>query len=368
MFYSGPSPKRSAVAQALRIGASACVSSTVMARQAGRVLVLDHDGTLTRIKGYTGELAKEMSADFPALGAASEIRLKLESGMQGLCADPERTISIVPGTPASGRAGADSLIAAQVAVQDMLCTDVCAMATLRERYPGASCAATAYTTELHHKYKAGAAQYRDGVQAYVKRLKEAGVATYVVTNSNTEEISRSLLAWEDADTGAWLAARVRGGARKFAVEEGSDTLHIPGLRRGVSATRPHYDEILRAIMREEGAAAIDVTVVGDVLEFDLLLPLRLGMQVVLVGEDALGYEKRYVASSSRGIVRLTPWSDEEVPAVGHQRGGSSSSIDAFEAAWRDVLDRTWAAPLDRYIDRGDSKACGEEMHRGCVCS
>ncbi len=275
--------------------------------------MLDHDGTLTIIKGYASELAQEMSVDFPWLGGATNVKVQVEQGMSKLRADPERTVSLVPGAPASGRAGADSLLAAQVAAQDILRADVRATHSLRERYPHVTCPVTAYTTEMHHKHKSAAAEYRVGTESYVRQLMEEGATAYVVTNSGPEEISRALLSWKDREAGSWLASRVRGGAKKFVVEPGSETLRLPGLCRAVSAVRPHYEAILCDIMREEGAAPRDVTVVGDILEFDLLVPLRLGMRVVLVGETALDYERAFVASCPGGVVRATPWAHVPCP-------------------------------------------------------
>lgn len=291
------------------------------------VLVLDRDGTLTRIKGYARELAQDMATDFPWLGLAAEVERRLEHGMRALCADPERTVCLVPAAPGGGRAAADSLIAAQVAAQDVLRADAEAARAIRACYPSAACAVTAYTTALHHKHKGAAAEYREGAQAYVRRLMEEGAAVYVVTNSGTEEISRALLAWEDSEAGAWLAARVRGGAKKFVVEPGSETLRLPGLRRAVSAVRPHYEDILRDIMQAERAAPEDVTVMGDLLEFDLLVPLRLGMRVVLVGDTALEYERQYVASSPGGAVRATPWAAEQAAPdeEAHMRRGAPTA-------------------------------------------
>jgi FMN phosphatase YigB (HAD superfamily) len=83
---------------------------------------------------------------------------------------------------------------------------------------------------------------------------------------------------------------------------------IPGLQRPVLAFRPHYEDILRNIMETEGVVIPgQVIVVGDLLEFDLLVPLRLGMRAMLVGETALEYEKQFVSSHPGGSFQRLPW-------------------------------------------------------------
>jgi phosphoglycolate phosphatase-like HAD superfamily hydrolase len=195
--------------------------------QVGRVMVFDHDGTLTRIKGYAREFADDMSGDFPWMGFPSEVHYHLEMGMRALYENPEETISILPGSPPSGRAAADPLIAAQVAAQRLLLSDSDALAALRARFPEVPCVATAYTTQLHHRHKASAAEYREGVEAYFRELKESSIKTYIVTNSGTEEISRMMLAWEDKEVGAWLAGNVYGGARNSWAAAASLSISTP---------------------------------------------------------------------------------------------------------------------------------------------
>ena len=171
--------------------------------------------------------------DFPSLGAPNDVWLQLDNHIQQLGSDPGRTTQLVPRPPPAGRAATDSLVAAQLAARELLQSDPDALAALASWYPDGhrGGAVEEYTTALHHKFKASAASYREGVEAYIRRLKEAGVSTYVVTNSSAEDIIRLLQEWEDPVPGNWLAARVRGNARKFAVAEGSEGLYIPGFRR-----------------------------------------------------------------------------------------------------------------------------------------
>ena len=146
----------------------------------------------------------------------------------------------------------------------------------------------------------------------------------MVTISSAEDIRQLLQEWEDPVLGTWLAARVRGNARKFVVAEGSEGLHIPGLRRPVHADRPHYEQVLKEIVEAEGARDEDVLVIGDSLEFDLLVPLRLGMKVMLVGEAVLEYERAFVEGHEGCTVQPTPWG--AFPCEGHsnEAGGAST--------------------------------------------
>lgn len=70
---------------------------------------------------------------------------------------------------------------------------------------------------------------------------------------------------------------------------------------------PHYEQILKEIVEAKSARDEDVLVIGDSLEVDLLVPLRLGMKVVLVGEAVLDYEKAFVEGHEGCAVQPTPW-------------------------------------------------------------
>jgi len=138
-----------------------------MSDMPGRVVVLDHDGPLTFIRGYTQEFAQQLCEDFPSLGAPNDDWLQLENHIQQLGADPERTIQLVHGSPPAGRAATDSLVAAQLATRELLQSDPGALAALAALSPDGNRGGTVveYTTALHHKFKASAASYREGVEA-----------------------------------------------------------------------------------------------------------------------------------------------------------------------------------------------------------
>lgn len=267
------------------------------------VLIFDHDGTLTDIHGYEEAFAEELRADFPFLGDTALERLRLIMGEIRL--DPERTVRIANTGPDSGRAGADMLLTAQMAAKELLLTHHEALSLVHQRLPdekSPEAAITTYLTTLHHKYKKTAATYREGLEELFERLMGKAVV-YVVTNSGTREVCEALKSWHRKDVGIWLAERVIGGAMKFkvdadATEDGA--LQIPGIKRPVYTSRSTYRSILESILQREGLTAERVTVVGDILEFDLLLPLQMGMNGVLVGKDAFAYEVTYMDSHPRG--------------------------------------------------------------------
>lgn len=145
---------------------------------------------------------------------------------------------------------------------------------------------------------------------YLERLRGDDAIVYVVTNSGTEEVNAALTSLGEA--GAWVAKNVHGNAKKFVIDD-SHPLAIPGLVRRAAAGRPHYEKVLRDIMLREGCPPSSMVVVGDILEFDLLLPLRLGMQISLVGDHSLEYERAFVAANN-GVNKFTPWSIPRQPS------------------------------------------------------
>ena len=146
--------------------------------------------------------------------------------------------------------------------------------------------------------------FREGAASALAAL--AGREAYVVTNSDTESV-REKIAALGAD---WLAPRVRGDARKFDVDDAwtgaPAELALPGLTRPVLLRRRCYHDRLRAILDALGADWRDLTVVGDIFELDLALPLALGARVgLVVSPYTPAYEQAFVAAHPRGRVIRT---------------------------------------------------------------
>jgi hypothetical protein len=136
----------------------------------------------------------------------------------------------------------------------------------------------------------------------------AGREVWIVTNSDTHAVAGKLEALDrDAPGAGWLVPRVRGGARKFDIDDSwtgvASDLSIPGLSRPVLLRRRSYYDILETIVRTAGAGFGELIVVGDVFELDLALPLALGARVGLVASPRTpSYERAFVASHPRGRV------------------------------------------------------------------
>lgn len=150
--------------------------------------------------------------------------------------------------------------------------------------------------------------FRAGAAEVLRALAQAD--TYVVTNSHTAAVAEKIEILDRTSGGGvrWLAPRVRGNAQKFEVDEAWDgapaELWVPGLAdRPVLLRRRCYHDRLRELVATAGASFADLTVVGDIFELDLALPLALGARVVLVvSEHTPGYEVDYVTNLDRGHV------------------------------------------------------------------
>jgi hypothetical protein len=96
-------------------------------------------------------------------------------------------------------------------------------------------------------------------------------------------------------------------ARKFEVDDAwsgvAAELALPGLARPVLLRRRAYHDILRELLDDAGASFAGLTVIGDIFELDLAMPLALGARVGLVATARTpDYERAYVAAHPRGRV------------------------------------------------------------------
>ncbi len=151
----------------------------------------------------------------------------------------------------------------------------------------------------------------------------AGTDTWVVTNSYTEHVAHKIRVI-DGGRGelAWLADRVRGNASKFEVDDGWDgapaTLQIDGLRRPVLLRRRKYHAALAELLA--GRPFSELTVIGDIFELDLAMPLALGARIGLVAtEQTPPHELAFVEAHPRGKV-LRSLDDVKAYAAGTGAG------------------------------------------------
>jgi hypothetical protein len=113
----------------------------------------------------------------------------------------------------------------------------------------------------------------------------------LATSSPSRRPASLMLAVEEQDSaslvlgifGALTAATEPDWAARFMAF--FVTKHIVDLSLD---DHPHYRKILHSIMETGRVEAERITVIGDIFEFDLLMPLQLGMHAVLLGEHTQG--------------------------------------------------------------------------------
>lgn len=163
-----------------------------------------------------------------------------------------------------------------------------------------------------HNYKATLERpvFRPGAGRCLKKLANhlKKQPVFIVTNSDTEAVAGKItkLGKKHKEVKR-LRSRVYGQARKFEVEDEWDavpaTLEVPGLARPVLLRRRHYHDLLAKVLARAESTFSELTVVGDIFELDLALPLALGARVALVrGPRTPEYELAYVAGHERGKV------------------------------------------------------------------
>lgn len=148
--------------------------------------------------------------------------------------------------------------------------------------------------------------FRPGAYELLRAL--VGTDSYVVTNSHTDPVSAKIRSLgERGESLEWWLPRVRGSAKKYAVDDRFDgvdaTLELPGLSRPVLLRRRLYHDVLAGLLADAGAGWADLLVVGDIFELDLALPLAMGARVgLVVNEFTPEYERAYVEAHPRGAV------------------------------------------------------------------
>jgi hypothetical protein len=148
--------------------------------------------------------------------------------------------------------------------------------------------------------------FRDGAYECLHGL--TGTHTYVVTNSHTTPVQGKvgqLQAENGPNTLDWLIKRVHGRAKKYVLDhsftEVPESISLPELDRPVLLRRKHYYSVLAELLRTANSDWENLTVVGDIFELDLALPLALGARVgLVVNPFTPDYEKTFVESHPRG--------------------------------------------------------------------
>ena len=157
--------------------------------------------------------------------------------------------------------------------------------------------------------------FKRGADEFLTDMKER-YKVHIVTNSKADSVEKKLrlLAHDHTDI------KVHDGANKYDVHpdwtpDGRGLpyrVHKQGFGRALEVRRKDYWESLTRIMDREDAAPENVAVVGDIYEFDLLLPELLGMRTVLVPRGRTSQaEVEAVRDSPRGYVATDLWDVRE---------------------------------------------------------
>jgi hypothetical protein len=272
------------------------------------VTVLDFDGTMTDaeaegepfVAGYLEDLEALVGAETPQ--ARAEVRAIVDEVLAELVSAPERHPFRWKGK-AVAPASVDPYLR-MVPIADRIFDRFDAFANHVDR--GRLTGGVLYK----HNYgrTKGRPVFRPGAAEVIAGLE--GTETFVVTNSHTAAVAEKIRMLDKQAGGGcdWLADRVRGDAQKFEVDDTWDgvpaELVVPGLSsRNVLLRRRRYHDRLKDLLDRLGAWWPDLTVVGDIFELDLALPLALGARVVLVqSRHTPPYESAFVAAHPRGVV------------------------------------------------------------------
>lgn len=156
--------------------------------------------------------------------------------------------------------------------------------------------------------------FRPGAAEFFRRLRELEsgenpLYTIVVTNSHTVPVQNKIRLLGDRNNidFDWLIQRVVGSARKYVIDDSVTTLpeslRIPNLDRPIYIRRSQYHIILSKILADYDSNWTDTTVLGDIFELDLSLPLALGSSVgLMVNPFSPQYEVDYLSGHHRGAV------------------------------------------------------------------
>jgi hypothetical protein len=160
--------------------------------------------------------------------------------------------------------------------------------------------------------------FRPGAADFFQQLRtmeqdENPLYTVVVTNSHTVPVQNKirLLGEQHNIDFDWLIERVVGSARKYVIssdnlESIQPTLSIPNLERPIYVHRAHYNTILSKILSDYGASWESMTVLGDIFELDLSLPIAMGSTVGLMQNPfSPQYEIDFLTTHERGTVHST---------------------------------------------------------------
>lgn len=179
--------------------------------------------------------------------------------------------------------------------------------------------------------------FKPEAKEVLEALLDTGIPVHVVTNSNTDAVSKKI---DQLGLAKRKSLEVVGDAKKYWVTEtkapDATFLALPAYERGEGLKRPIYVrrgcyyDILRKLWSDTKSRPESTLVVGDIYELDLALPAALGAKIALVKrKEPLAYElERTRAHGGKAIDSLR----EVLPMLG--LAGASTKTAKKKAAKR----------------------------------
>ncbi len=165
-------------------------------------------------------------------------------------------------------------------------------------------------TKTNTVFRPGAAEFFSILRE--QEFVENPLYTVIVTNSHTVPVQNKIreLGIVNSIDFDWLIERVQGSARKYVIDLSEDSLpsslSIPGLNRPIHLRRTHYHSILSQIHQQFSCTWKNTTVLGDIFELDLCLPMSMGSRVSKIKNPfSPEYEIQYLQKEPRGSVHET---------------------------------------------------------------
>lgn len=277
-----------------------------------RVVVLDFDGAMTDAEAEGVPFRRGYLQDLAALTGLTiaEVEALAERAEAEVAADPQSY-----GWTYGGRIVAPAQVDPYLRIMPVAAKIFDAAGA----YPADGDRSRLLQVLFRYNYPKTATVFRTGAREVLAALDRP--TTYVVTNSHTDPVCAKILSLMGDGEGirSWtLGGHVVGDAKKYVVDPSfaavPEFLTIPGLNRPVLLRRRDYHAVLERILHHHGIGWEDLTVVGDIFELDLALPLAMGARVgLMVNDYTPGYERAFLGYHPRA--RLLTRLEEIVPFV-----------------------------------------------------
>lgn len=159
-----------------------------------------------------------------------------------------------------------------------------------------------------YNYQKTEDSFREGAAAFFHNLSTIPNSTVcVVSNSHTEPIQKKIgrLASNSGYDFQWLISNVTGSARKYLLSDNHDILpesmSVPGLSRPMYLRRHLYHQTICSLQEKFQSDWEHTTVIGDIFELDLSVPLFCGAHVGLMTNTFTPqYEKDFLHQHPKG--------------------------------------------------------------------